>query len=94
MHVYIHAYIPIEGKDAIPIKRISSGEPGARGLQHPESVPPAEVFHTALLGFSSCLPATGITLYKIGVECCRAELGEACVGDGSREGVGMWCADV
>lgn len=27
-------YVPTEGKDANPIKRISPGEPGARGLQH------------------------------------------------------------
>lgn len=27
-------YVPTEGKDVNPVKRISPGEPGARGLQH------------------------------------------------------------
>lgn len=67
----------IEDKGLIPIKRISEHEPSARGLQHSESVPLAELFHARLLGSLSCLPPTRSVLHKIETDCCRTELGEA-----------------
>lgn len=70
----------IEDKGAIPIRRILAHEPGARGLQHSESVPLAETFRTRLLGSLSCLPPTRSVLYKIEADCCHTELGEACGG--------------
>lgn len=50
----------VKGKDSFPIKRISPSETGTRGLQHLESVPLTELFHTRLLCLLSCLPPTRI----------------------------------
>lgn len=88
-----HTYT-MKGKDSFPIKRISPSETGTRGLQHLESVPLTELFHTRLLCLLSCLPPTRIICASLELNAVMLNLVSPVGGDGSTEGIGMWCADV